>query len=112
MISGRKNNKKITDAMGIPGKFLIKRPDAKIHAQKMAKAGLANSDGCMDMPKMVTQRVAPLTTCPKTGNHSNMKNEATKVINAIRRMCLGDNMDVPKITPMESAPKKSCLLTK
>ena len=98
-------------AIGIPGKPLIKRPEAKIQAQTTANAGFINSDGCIEKPKF-NQRFAPLISIPKNKVQISKMKKLKKTRNDKRRICFGENIEIPNIKAIDGKRKNNCFLMK
>ena len=61
----------------------------------MTKAGLRNSDGWMFMPKMTSQRRAPLISGPNIGVAATMIRLTVNTTTASRRIWRGSRNDTP-----------------
>ena len=64
----------------------------------MTKAGLRNSDGCTFMPRMTSQRRAPLMSAPNSGVAATNIRLATKTISDSRRIWCGVRNDTSSST--------------
>ena len=66
-------------------------------ATRMTKAGLRNSDGWMFMPKMTSQRRAPLISAPKYGVTATSTRLTKKTMSASRRIWRGLRNETPSM---------------
>ena len=69
-------------------------------ATSTTKAGFRNSDGWMFMPKITSQRRAPLISAPNTGVSATSSRLTAKTTTASRRIWRGLRKDTPSITAM------------
>ncbi len=72
-----------------PGNFGSRAPSASIQAAAMTKPGLANSEGCSDMPAKYSQRFAPFTSPPKISKNTISAIAPTNTNTPSRRACNG-----------------------
>ena len=94
---------------GISGR-LANSPNSQ--AIRITKAGLKNSDGWMFMPKITSQRRAPLISAPKYGVTATSARLTTKTMIETWRISRGDRNDVAISTPAAGMRNSTWRLTK
>ncbi len=89
------SSRKANSLPGRSGRFCC---SARRKAQRTANIGLANSEGCSDIPAMFSQRREPFTSGPTNSVRMSSTTQVAKPTSATRRICRGVRKDMPRRT--------------